>query len=71
MSTDSLAASSPLDPAGPLRPGEPLDVAAIDAFLKARIPALSGELAVRQFPGGASNLTYLLSYCLLYTSRCV
>lgn len=62
MSTDSLAASSFLDTAGPLRPGEPLDVAAIDAFLKARIPALSGELTVRQFPGGASNLTYLLSY---------
>ncbi|MBL8634174.1 MAG: phosphotransferase family protein [Myxococcales bacterium] len=54
--------SSWIDQAGPLRAGEPLDVAAIDAFLKSRIPTLSGELTVRQYPGGASNLTYQLIY---------
>lgn len=51
-----------LDAAGPLRPGEPLDVGALDAFLKAQVPTLHGDLEVRQFPGGASNLTYLLRY---------
>ena len=47
------------------RAGEELDVALIDPYLKASIPSLSGiaELPqISQFPGGASNLTYLLQY---------
>jgi len=47
------------------RAGEELDVALIDPYLKASIPSLGGiaELPqISQFPGGASNLTYLLQY---------
>lgn len=51
-----------IDPVGPLRAGEPLDVAAVDSFLKAQLPQLSGVPEVQQFPGGASNLTYLFRY---------
>ncbi|MGP0173090.1 phosphotransferase family protein [Pseudomonas sp. NCHU5208] len=45
-----------------IRSGEELDSAAIDAYLKAQIPGLSGEARISQFPGGASNLTYLIEY---------
>jgi len=51
-----------LDAARPVRAGEELDAAAVDAFLKARIPGLEGSPAFGQFPGGASNLTYLVRY---------
>ncbi len=42
-----------------VRPGEELPLAALEGFLADRLPGL-GPLAVRQFPGGYSNLTYLL-----------
>lgn len=45
-----------------VRPGEALDPAAIDAYLKQQLPDLVGTPEVSQFPGGASNLTYLLRY---------
>ncbi|MGX1126998.1 phosphotransferase family protein [Pseudomonas sp. HLS-6 TE3448] len=45
-----------------VRPGEELDVALIDPYLKAQIPGLDGTPRISQFPGGASNLTYLLQY---------
>ena len=45
-----------------IRSGEELDAAIIDAYLKANIPGLSGEAKISQFPGGASNLTYLIEY---------
>lgn len=45
-----------------IRDGEELDAAIIDTYLKAHIPGLSGEPQISQFPGGASNLTYLLEY---------
>ncbi|MBM7062028.1 phosphotransferase family protein [Pseudomonas sp. UL073] len=45
-----------------IRDGEELDAAAIDTYLKANIPGLSGTPRISQFPGGASNLTYLLEY---------
>ena len=44
------------------REGEELDAGVIDAYLKSQIPGLTGEPQIRQFPGGASNLTYLLEY---------
>ena len=43
------------------REGEELDAAALDAFLRDVLPAFDGAASVRQFPGGASNLTYLIS----------
>ncbi|MDZ4303229.1 MAG: phosphotransferase, partial [Pseudomonas sp.] len=45
-----------------IRPGEELDASLIDPYLKAHIPGLSGSAKISQFPGGASNLTYLLEY---------
>lgn len=45
-----------------VRPGEELDAAAIDTYLKAHLEGLEGSPTITQFPGGASNLTYLLRY---------
>ena len=44
------------------REGEELDAAVIDPYLKAHIPGLNGSPKISQFPGGASNLTYLIEY---------
>ncbi len=49
-----------LDTTQPIRPGEELNVPALEAYLLAHLPGSSGPLVVEQFPGGASNLTYLL-----------
>jgi aminoglycoside phosphotransferase (APT) family kinase protein len=51
-----------LDRAGAVRAGEELDVAALDAWLKPRVPGLSGTPRVTQYTGGASNWTYRLEY---------
>ena len=51
-----------IDEAGSVRNGEELDTAVVDRYLKAALPGLAGALQVTQFPGGASNLTYLLRY---------
>lgn len=45
-----------------VRPGETLDVAAVDAWLKDRVPGLDGAPEVTQYSGGASNWTYRLKY---------
>src|SRR6266702_3527103 len=43
-----------------VRSGEQLDWAKVELHLRAHIPGIStGTLKVRQFPSGASNLTYL------------
>ena len=49
-----------LDTTKPIRPGEELNVPALEAYLVGNLPRTRGPLAVEQFPGGASNLTYLL-----------
>jgi aminoglycoside phosphotransferase (APT) family kinase protein len=49
-----------LDEPRPVRPGEQLDLARLEPFLRARFPDAGGPLAVEQFPHGHSNLTYLL-----------
>jgi aminoglycoside phosphotransferase (APT) family kinase protein len=51
-----------LDDAGEIRSGEELDQTKVSDFLKAAIPGLSGEIVIKQFPGGRSNLTYLVKY---------
>ncbi|WP_027480854.1 phosphotransferase family protein [Deinococcus pimensis] len=43
----------------PVRPGEELDTAALRAYLAGRLGGAQ-DLHVEQFPGGHSNLTYLL-----------
>lgn len=45
-----------------VRPGEDLDWPAVEAFLRARLPGLAGDLSVLQFPNGSANLTYLLRF---------
>ena len=51
-----------LDEAGPVRDGEAIDAARVDAFLRTRLDGLVGSPEITQFPGGASNLTYLVRY---------
>jgi aminoglycoside phosphotransferase (APT) family kinase protein len=53
--------AGPRDTAG-VRPDEELDVRALDGYVRPRLPDASGPLEVEQFPGGHSNLTYLLRY---------
>ncbi len=43
-----------------MRAGEELDLKRLAARLAAELPALGGPLEVEQFPGGHSNLTYLV-----------
>lgn len=50
------------DQASTIREGEELDVDAVDRYLKSQIDGLQGTPTIRQFPGGASNLTYLIAY---------
>ena len=50
------------DDAQAVRPDDAFDVPAVDHWLKDHIDGLNGTPAVRQFSGGASNLTYLISY---------
>jgi aminoglycoside phosphotransferase (APT) family kinase protein len=44
----------------PVREGEQIDAQALAAYLEGRLPGAQAGLTVRQFPGGHSNLTYLL-----------
>jgi len=54
-----------IDSAGQVRKGEELDLPRVSAYLREQGLKLDGEPQLRQFPGGASNLTYLLSYASL------
>ena len=57
-----MSETSNIDDAGPVRSGEEIDAASVGRFLRDLDAGLSGVPAVRQFAGGASNLTYLLRY---------
>ena len=46
----------------PVRPDEQFDEAALATFLRGKLPGTENPLSVRQFGGGAANLTYLLDY---------
>ncbi len=50
------------DEAGDVRQGEELPGQVVDAYLKTLQPNLQGQPVIKQFPGGASNLTYQVSY---------
>jgi aminoglycoside phosphotransferase (APT) family kinase protein len=62
-STEPAPAGEPRELA-PVRPGEELDWAALEAWLRPRLaavlPGVDGPLHVLQFPHGSANLTYLL-----------
>ncbi|HEX5852559.1 MAG TPA: phosphotransferase family protein [Solirubrobacteraceae bacterium] len=47
---------------GPVRGEDSFDIARVDRWLRERVEGLTGPPEVRQFTGGASNLTYLLRY---------
>lgn len=50
-----------LDQAAPVRDGEALDARRLGEYLAAQMPGLALPLAIRQFPSGFSNLSYLLT----------
>jgi aminoglycoside phosphotransferase (APT) family kinase protein len=61
------ATSQARDEAAPVRRGEELDGEKLAAYLKTVLPELSTptaatEIFIKQFPGGYSNLTYLVGY---------
>lgn len=47
-----------------VRPGEDLDWAAIETYVRAELPTelTEGPFEVRQFPNGSANLTYLIAF---------
>src|SRR5918994_598535 len=45
-----------------VRPGEELDWASLESYLRAQLPELDGRFEVLQFPNGSANLTYLVSF---------
>jgi aminoglycoside phosphotransferase (APT) family kinase protein len=57
-----MPSTAPTDSAGAVRPGEELNVAAVDAWLKSIEPSLQGTPEITQYSGGASNWTYRLRY---------
>lgn len=50
-----------IDSAGAIRKGEELDEAGLEAHLRAFLPDAGEGFSVSQFPGGHSNLTYLVT----------
>jgi aminoglycoside phosphotransferase (APT) family kinase protein len=52
-------ATLPEDACAP-RPGEALEPDTIARFLARELPGFEGDVEIAQFPGGASNLTYLV-----------
>jgi aminoglycoside phosphotransferase (APT) family kinase protein len=49
-----------VDEPGEVRGGDEVDGERVAAWLRKRVAGLEGEVELRQFAGGASNLTYLL-----------
>jgi aminoglycoside phosphotransferase (APT) family kinase protein len=61
---NALMAADIAPEVAPVRPGEQLDWARLEAWLRPRLadvlPGVDGTLTVLQFPNGSANLTYLL-----------
>ncbi len=49
------------DKPGEIRQGEELDASKLREYIDGQLPGLSGDFAVKQFPSGFSNLTYLVT----------
>ena len=49
-----------LDRAVDVRTGDEINADAVSAFVREHVPGLTGDMQVKQFKGGASNLTYQL-----------
>lgn len=52
--------NTPLDQARDVRPEEALNLKTLSEYLSASIPDFEGVNEIKQFPGGYSNLTYLI-----------
>ncbi len=52
--------SNQIDQATSIRKGEELNLSSLQSYLLEKLEGANGELVIEQFPGGASNLTYLL-----------
>src|SRR5262252_1953268 len=50
------------DQASSVRPGEEINVTALEPFLLERLHGVAGPLVVSQYPSGHSNLTYLITW---------
>jgi aminoglycoside phosphotransferase (APT) family kinase protein len=66
MSADDFSATKDT---APIRPGEELDLDSLEGYLRDRLPDLindrrldGAKIQVEQFPGGHSNLTYLVRF---------
>jgi len=53
-----------LDAPRPVRAGEALDAARLEAYLRGQFPDTDGPLVVEQFTAGYSNLTYLVRWAV-------
>ena len=51
-----------IDQPAAVRQGDELDVAKISAYIKSHIDLLQGDMQMKQFKGGASNLTYQIDF---------
>ena len=52
---------STIDQAVTIREGEELNTTILESYLNDTLPEIKGHIAVKQFPSGFSNLTYLIS----------
>src|SRR4051794_36939254 len=57
-----MTAPAPLDEPKDVRADDAIDAERVGAWLAERVPGLDGTPQVKQYSGGASNLTYLLRY---------
>ncbi len=53
--------NEPIDKATEIRKGEELDIQKLSSYLKNNVPDIIDKMSIKQFPGGFSNLTYLIS----------
>ncbi|MBT8136876.1 MAG: phosphotransferase family protein [Gammaproteobacteria bacterium] len=51
---------NPIDQPAAVRRGEELDTVALGEYLREVVPDIGADVTIEQFPGGYSNLTYLL-----------
>ncbi|HSP37157.1 MAG TPA: phosphotransferase family protein [Frankiaceae bacterium] len=62
MTADAADAATPIDQPRDVRADDAIDAEKVGAWLAERVPGLAGTPDVKQYSGGASNLTYLLRY---------
>ena len=61
MEQQTAETRPPVDQPTHIRQGEELDAKALREYISDHIPGLSGDLTIKQFPSGFSNLTYLIT----------